>query len=177
MQFESTLLYRYKLRKLNLRDESILENLCTCCTDYYRITEGKAPDINSASKIIEEIPQGKKYKDKYVIGIFDSHNQLIGVLDMIKDYPLKYEWIISLLMIDPSKRHIGIGKSIHKYIKTQLQKTNAAQIRICVTEDNKSAYKFWKSLGYTEELRKKYQLGNKYSVFIVMTLTLISKNN
>ena len=177
MQFKKNIEGHYNIRPLTLRDESLLESLCKRCSDYYVITEGHKPNANNVSKIIEEIPPGKKYKDKYVIGIFDSSDKLIGVLDMIKDYPMKQDWVLSLLMIDPAKRHMGIGKSVHKYITNQLFKTGAAQLKICVTENNKSAYEFWRSLGYIENYRKQYVLGSKQSVFIIMTLSLINKKH
>jgi len=174
MQFEQVIKQQYKIRKIDLRDEDLLLDLCIRCTDFFRLVEGRTPNSNDSARILEELPRGKQYFDKFVLGIFDRHDKLIGVMDLIKDFPIKGEWVIGRLMLDPTVRGIGIGKNVHEYVKNQMLQTDAAQIRICISENNTEAYGFCKNLGYKELGRKKYKMGNKYNVFIIMILSLLN---
>ncbi len=174
MQFEQTIMQHYKIRKIDLRDEEMLFDLCKRCSDHFQLVEGRTPDSNDSARILEELPRGKRYADKFVLGVFDKKENLIGVMDLIKDYPVKNEWIIGRFMLDPCVRGLGIGKNVHEYVKNQLLQSDAVQIRICVSENNITACRFGKNLGYKELGRKKFKLGNKYNVFIIMALSLLN---
>jgi GNAT superfamily N-acetyltransferase len=163
----------YFIRILHVEDEKILQHLCERCIDYYEIIEGRLPEKDSGYEILKDLPPGWDPKDKRVFGCFNEHDSLIAVIDLLADYPVKSEWIIGLLMINPSERGKGLGKLLHEFIKDYVLKHKADKLRIGVVEDNTTATSFWKSLGYHEIKRVNMSYGNKDHVVVVMNLPLL----
>ncbi|MFT4060593.1 MAG: GNAT family N-acetyltransferase [Legionella sp.] len=84
-------------------------------------------------------------EDKFVLGIYD-HNILIGILDIIRDYPKKDIWTIGYLLIHPNYRNQSIGSRLIKDLQHSLQKTT---LRCIVQEQNVKALNFWKENEFT----------------------------
>lgn len=162
----------YFLKLLTLQDEYTLQLLCERCSDYYSIVEGTFPDKNASLDILRDLPPNKSYDDKFVFGIFNDNARLVGVIDLVRNYPVEGEWIIGLLMIDPIERGKGLGKEVHNRIKEWALKSKAEKLRIGVVEDNEEAYHFWSKLGYLEIKRTNMRFGNKDKVVIIMNYQL-----
>lgn len=47
------------------------------------------------------LPPGKSLSDKFSLGIYKPDNQMVGYLDLVRDFPSTGEWHIGLLMLDP----------------------------------------------------------------------------
>jgi GNAT superfamily N-acetyltransferase len=162
----------YFIRMLHVEDETILQHLCESCLDYFEIVEGRFPEKDAGREILNDLPPGWTFKDKRIFGCFNEQDSLIGVIDILADYPDKGEWIIGLMMIDPSERGKGLGKLLHEFIKDYVLKYKADKLRIGVVEENTKAAVFWKSLGYFEVKRVNMSYGNKDHVVVVMNLRL-----
>ena len=39
-----------------------------------------------------EVPPGRKIEDKLPIGVFDSNNILVALLDVLRGYRIEFEW-------------------------------------------------------------------------------------
>lgn len=163
----------YSIRVLRIEDEQLLQHLCERCTDYFEIIEGRFPEKDASLEIIRDLPPGWEPKNKHVFGCFNEQNLLIAVMDILADYPVKDEWIIGLLMIDPTERKRGLGKLLHKFIMDYALKNKADKLRIGVALENTKAYSFWKSLGYYEIKKVDMTYGNKDHVVVVMNLSLL----
>ncbi|BEP28158.1 GNAT family N-acetyltransferase [Helicovermis profundi] len=150
----------YTLRLLNDEYLEEIQNLCNNCSDYYLLDKGSVADSDAAQKILEALPNGKTYDDQFNLGIFNKSNSLIGLINIIKDYPYSNVWMLGLLMIDPSERNNGLGKLIHKEIVNIVKEENANKIRIGVLKDNINALKFWNSIGYKLEKETEIDRGN-----------------
>lgn len=64
-----TLKNDYKIKALTLNKQKKLEILNLKCSDYYLLHNGVLPSKKEALEIFNALPPGKKYKDKFVLGI------------------------------------------------------------------------------------------------------------
>jgi GNAT superfamily N-acetyltransferase len=160
------------IRKLNIEDAGSLQKLCIRCTDFYILTEGMEPNIDSGNEILADLPPDKNYSDKAVLGVFNNKNVLVAVIDIVRNFPNEGEWILGLLLIDPSERGKGLGKKLHNIIKEIATKYNAKTLRLGVVEDNHKGHGFWHSLGYYEIDRVAKRYGIKDNTVIVMRYAL-----
>lgn len=163
---------KYIIRNLHLEDKDIIQNLCEECLDYYNIVSGEAPKEDSWKEILEDLPPGKTYEEKYALGVFRDEC-LIAVVDLVKDYPEKGEWIIGLLLIHPNERRKGLGEKINNLISEIVKDNGGVKLRIGVVEDNCKALNFWRSIGYQEIKRSNLTIGNKNNILIVMSYFII----
>ncbi|MCU5754422.1 GNAT family N-acetyltransferase [Lactococcus lactis] len=94
------------------------------------------------------------------------------MIDLIKDFPTKGEFMLGLLEFVPAVRHQGLGKAVHKILIEKVRDLGAKSLRIGVLEVNNSAIKFWKSLGYIKFKEIEQDFGNKKQKIAVMRLKL-----
>lgn len=162
----------YFMKRLTAEDENSLQELCGRCSDYYTVVEGRSPSKDAAHEILTELPPNKEYKDKFVVGVCNQNAELVGVIDVVRDYPEMGEWMIGLLMIDPAERNNGLGRRIHRHLVEGVSRLKGDKLRIGVVEDNHGAYCFWRKLGYEEIKRVNMKVGDKENVVIVMNYKL-----
>lgn len=149
-----------------------LQALCERCTDYSEMIDGKPPNSAAAQNLFYALPNGKDYCDKFLIGIFNS-DKLIGVIDVIRDYPEKDIWFIGLLMLEPEQRGKSIGARIMESFGDWSFGLGARLLRLSVAEENIRALNFWRRIGFKEtgvRLQKKF--GNKEHTMVVMSRRL-----
>lgn len=164
--------YEYNIRLLSGDDEIDIQALCERCADFSELIEGRPPEKDAGHSILFDLPPDKELKDKYVFGVYKENDVLIAVIEMVKDYKVTGEWIIGLLMIDPSERGNGLGRKLHDLIKAWVLEEHGKKLRIGVVEENHRGYKFWCEMGYFEVDRVKRDYGNKEHTVIVMNLLL-----
>ena len=110
--------HEYNIRLLSGDDEIDVQALCERCSDFSELIEGRPPEKDAGKSILFDLPPDKELKDKYVFGVYKENDILIAVIDIIKDYKIAGEWMIGLLMIDPSERGNSLGRKLHDLIKT-----------------------------------------------------------
>ena len=104
----------YKIKSLCINDWKTVFKLCEKYSDYYILHYGILPAIKNLREIFKALPTNKGYEDKLLLGVFTSYNKLISIVDFIRDFPAVGEWMLGLMLIDPDKRSIGIGKIVHR---------------------------------------------------------------
>ncbi len=134
----------------NLKKDSMndIQNFCERCNDYFILDQGKEADRDVGGNILEALPPEKGYDDKFVLGVYNVDNRMIGLIDIIKSYPTENEWMLGFLLIDPDERNKGLGKLLHQGLIYWIKSQNGEKIRIGVLEENKKGFKFWQDLGY-----------------------------
>jgi len=150
-----------------------LETLFERCADYFELEFGLPPGPAEAQSAFIGLPEGKTYEDKLLIGIFEGHGNLIGVLDVIRDHPQTGEWNLALMLLDPSWRGQGMGREIYAAFERWATRLGARYISLAVTEQNQRARRFWLLQGF--ELvgrRPPKRLGAKESALVVMRRAL-----
>jgi ribosomal protein S18 acetylase RimI-like enzyme len=159
----------YLLIILASEEEPQVQALLKRCTDYIELVSGLPPSPAMAHDLYITLPEGKSYEDKFLIGLFTPDNELIGVLDAIRDYPQPNEWYMGLLLLEPEQRGHSLGEQVYHAFERWAAQQEAQAVRLTVAEQNNRAYRFWQRLGFVEiEHRTPEKFGAKESVFIVM---------
>jgi len=140
----------YKIKLLSKNNHKIVEELCDKCSDYYILHDGIVPSKKEVVDIFTAIPPNKKYEEKFVLGIYGFDEKLVGIIDIVRDYPINGEWMLGLLLIDPQERGKGLGKIVHETLILWAKGLGAKSFRIGVIEENHKGAYFWSSLGYTK---------------------------
>ena len=158
----------YLVRRITLEEEESLQGLCERCSDYYEIVEGRAPRADAAHEIITELPLGKEYDDKFVLGIYNHYSSLVGVIDLVRNYPREGIWTIGLLLLDPCERGKGLGRRVQEALVKTASESGAKTLRIGVASDNHRAFDFWTTMHYTKQQELPLKLGLKESTVVIM---------
>lgn len=160
----------YMIKSLTIDSIQITEALCLKCSDYYMLHDGILPSVEKIKEIFTALPPNKSYKDKFVLGVFKDSNELIGIIDIVKNFPNFGEWIIGLMLIDSEERGNGLGKKVHEALVKWAIKLGAKSFRIGVIEDNHKGINFWSDLGYIKIKEVNMDFANKTHIVNVMTL-------
>ncbi len=151
--------YRIKLITENEINEAF--ELCKNCADYYLMDTGRLPCKDDVLGIFAELPPQKTLDDKYIVGMFNINDKLVGLMDIVKDYPEKSVWMLGLLLIHTDVRKKGLGKAFYHEVVKLVKNNNGKVVRIGVYEENESALNFWKSIGFREVKRVDIENTNK----------------
>ncbi|KEI01249.1 GNAT family N-acetyltransferase [Clostridium botulinum] len=162
---------KYNIRKLFKDNEYIVEKLCEKCSDYYILHDGIIPSKQKVKEIFIALPPNKNYKDKFVLGVY-KFDELVGIVDIVKNFPTMGEWMLGLIVIDPEERGNGLGKRVHKELVAWAKALGAKSFRVGVIEENYKGIKFWSSLGYKKIKEINMDFIAKTHVVNVMRLKL-----
>jgi hypothetical protein len=64
----------YSVRLAVSADEVRIQALLESDLDYFKVSQGAPPRSTEASDQLSDLPEGKKYDDKFVYVIFDADN-------------------------------------------------------------------------------------------------------
>lgn len=164
----------YKIKSLSTYDFNDVEKLCENCSDYYILVDGVLPTIKEVNEIFTDLPPNKSYEDKFVLGIFTNNDKLVGLVDLIRDFPTVGEWMLGLMIIDADERGNGLGTIAHKALNEWAISLGAKTFRIGVVQENYGALKFWTGLGYIKIKEVDMEFTAKKHTVDVMRLELYS---
>lgn len=163
----------FEFKEVRIEDKKLVFNLYNECEDYFYLVEGKKPLEEDAERFFKDIPPGKTIDDKYSFGIY-YERKLIGLVDLIENYPKEGEWFLGLLLLNPNMRGIGLGRAVHNILVNITKEKIAKKISIGVVEQNISALKYWNKIGYKEVKRTSSNLLNKEKTTVIVLDYLIS---
>ncbi len=167
-----TLANEYTIKSLTMDSLKAIERLNQECSDYYLLHERELPSEKQALAILNELPPGKHYEDKYSLGVFNDINELIGMIDIVRDFPVAGEWMLGLLLIKPKERNHGLGRKIHDALVRWAITLGATSFRIGVIEDNYKGKKFWTDLGYMKTKEAVLKTEQKTNIVNVMNFPI-----
>lgn len=128
----------------------------------------------NTSFIFNEIKEMQEHGFSSNLACID--NKPIGILDYM--IPPSNDAYLSLLMLDSSMQHIGLGTKLYLYLERKLANEGAHSIRIDVVNDYETnVIPFWKALGFLEQKETFLTWGEKTSRVLVMTKSLVKKEN
>jgi GNAT superfamily N-acetyltransferase len=163
----------YSVHQLSLADAALLQRLFEQCLDFNLLVEGRAPASNAAEEEFSEVPPGKSLADKFLFGLVNRQNDLVGCLDVLRGYPDAPTWWIGLLLLAPEVRAHGLGPQVLQGLAQMARASGAQAFMLGVVEENQRAYQFWARMGFelvrTTEPR---QFGNKTQTVSVMRRSL-----
>lgn len=163
----------YEITMLTQVNQEEIQTLCHSCNDYFIMSQGCKTIGNEAAEILSSIPPNNDIKDKSVIGIYNSSKKLVGLVDLIKNYPKEDTWIIGLMLIEPNERRQKIGQEIDKLIKTYISSKGGKAIHLGVLRENISGRKFWESQGYLKVSETKSKINGSLHEIDLMSFEMI----
>ena len=146
----------YTTARLALDDAPALQRLCERCDDYYLLEEGAPAWPTAAEHLLTNLPPGKTHADKHVIGIHAGDGMLVGVLDLIRDFPGEREWWLGFLLLDPDVRDAGLGSRVLREVVGSVAAAGGTVIHLGVLEHNAAGERFWRRHGFVEVRRQPY---------------------
>lgn len=166
---------RYTLLALAPEDGPNVQALLERAADYSALVMGLPPGPAEAQSLYTDLPEGKGYEDKLMLGVYTADQRLVGVLDAVRDYPELGEWWLGLLLLEPDARGQRLGERVYRVFEQWASGKGAQGIRLAVFEQNVKGERFWRRLGF-EELERKppRHLGALMSVAIVMRRAVAS---
>jgi RimJ/RimL family protein N-acetyltransferase len=163
------------VKQLQPEDTPALQALLEKSSDYSQLLTGSPPRSSAAASLLTDTPEGKTPNDKFVIGLFTETKDLIGVLDVVRNYPAQHDWWLGLLLFDPQARGQGLGQHVYRAFEAWVSQQGAQRVYLGVLEQNQRAYQFWNRMGFEAlEKRPARRFGNVEHVVIVMLRTLTS---
>jgi hypothetical protein len=134
------------LKELGEGDLEAVQTLFENCEDYFVLTTGGSVTSASAHSLYIQIPEGKSYDDKHILGVYED-SKLIGVIDAILDYPEKDIVTLGLFLIDLRHQIVGM-ENAYKLLERWCIDQKASKIRISVYEILEGEIKFWQEMGF-----------------------------
>ena len=97
---------------------------------------------------MDALPPGKGYEDKFYIGFFDG-DDLVAVMDLIRDYPEKQIAFIGLFMVDAQFQGKGVGTKIIQKCIQRFRILGFESVRLGVDIGNPQSFAFWRKNGFS----------------------------
>ena len=138
--------YKIKILKEN-HELAELQSLFRNCSDYYDLHGGEGMGLEGALATLKAGPVANKDEDKFSIGLFRKEN-LIGVIEGIKNCPDEGSWFIGQMLVDIKKRSSGLGASFFDEFQGWAQDIRVERLWLAVMSKNVLAEKFWKRRGF-----------------------------
>jgi len=143
----------YSLKRLVPEDAEVLQQLYEQCTEFAILTDGQPSLPTAAREEFDAVPEGKTTQDKYIFGLFDPDDILVGMIESIRYYPDQETWWLGLMMLAPEQRGKGLGSEFYRAFELWVSGKGVSRISLSVIEANESGLQFWKKMGF-EVIRK-----------------------
>ncbi len=137
-------------RQLEPGDLPAINALFARCADYALLVEGEPPAPDAANGIFENRPPGVAASDHFTVGLYHPSDELIGLIEALRDYPDLSTTYLGLMLLDPDHRGEGVGSAVHDAFAVWARQHGAKRLMLSVVEENGAAYRFWQRLGYRQ---------------------------
>ena len=145
------------------------------CREYFELATGEPPGPDEARQLLRALPRGRSHDDKFVIGFYDAPGHMVGVLDLIRNYPGDGDWYIGLLLFGPSSRGRRLGERVMRRLEEWVRAEGGKALHLIVQERNPGALRFWERMGFQVRGMGKQQLKGREHPFLRMTRELEEK--
>jgi len=138
----------YSVRLAEPGDEARLQALLVSDPDYFKVIQGAPPRSTEAKHQLSDLPEGKKYDDKFVYVIFDRDDVLAALIDLVRAYPDDETWFLGLLFVAPASRNMGLGTRLLDAIFAEIKQQGGRAIRLGVDRGNVRARALYDRIGF-----------------------------
>lgn len=160
-------------RRISIASVDALQRLHESCSDFVELISGRQPEPGDAEKLLHELPPGKQAEDKLDIGLFAAGGaEMIGFIDLIRDYPLQREWFLGLLLLDPAWRGSGLGATVYRTVEGWIREQKGRAVHLVVQVQNSRARQFWERLGFLFVEYRRQKMGTIENTVALMTKVL-----
>ncbi|SIQ50035.1 MULTISPECIES: GNAT family N-acetyltransferase [Acidiphilium] len=155
-------------------DREAVTELSAACADYALMVTGAPPTPQDGERFFQDCPPGRSLDTMLKLGVRGDSNTLRCLIDVVRDYPEPGIWYIGLLMVHPTDRRTGLGRSLIEGLARHAAGQGAQRLSLGVVEANNAALAFWTALGFTECRRTRGQrIGSLDHLVIEMDRTLV----
>ncbi|HZL18462.1 MAG TPA: GNAT family N-acetyltransferase [Polyangia bacterium] len=148
-----------------------LQALHLRCHEFIEQTTGVPPRDDEAVALLKHLPPGKSPADKQVLGVM-ADEEMIGVVELLRDHPQLRDWYIGLLLLVPQSRGAGLGSSLVDEIVQRVRAADGAALHLIVRENNPRAIAFWRRHHFEEIDRRIQDLGTQRNLVLKMVRRL-----
>jgi|GEM_PF-217085 len=126
-----------ELRFETLQREQLpaLQALCEACSDYFQLMNGSPPSGTEALSLMQTVPETASPAGKRLIGVHQGR-ELIGALDLYRDYPSRKLAWMGLLLLHPKLRGHGHGAAMIRWMIDWAREQGCVRLRLGVADDN-----------------------------------------
>lgn len=130
---------------------------------------GAPPPATDAETLFTELPPGKTYADKFVLGFYEA-GRMIGCADVIRSFPTEEKAMVGLLLLSESRQAKGLGSQAYAEVEKLCLSWPQVEIaRIGVVKTNEAALPFWLKMGFVDTgVRRPFTYGSVESETIVL---------
>ncbi len=139
------------------------------CRAYFELATGEPPGPDEAGQLLRALPRGKTHDDKFVIGFYDAPGHMVGVLDLIRNYPGDGDWYVGLLLFGPSSRGRRLGERVVRRLEEWVRAEGGKALHLIVQQQNPGALRFWERMGFQVRGMGKQRLKGREFPFLRMT--------
>jgi len=159
----------YSVCRLLFEDIGAIQGLFEKCLDYKLLVDGHPADPGAVADDFLSFAPGKSPDDKFVFGIANQQNDLVGLLDAMRGYPDEKTWWIGLLLFVPEARSQGLGQMAIQGFIEYVRRSGGQAVMLGVVEENLQAYQFWSRMGFEFVCKREpRQFGNKTHTVLIM---------
>lgn len=145
-----------------------LRDLFMGCEDYVLMSEGRRPSSVQVEELLRDLPPDRTVADKHVLGIRRKQGRLVGVVDVVRGYPVASEWYLGLLLLLPAERGRGLGERVYRAVEAWSRQQGAVAMWIAVFEQNRSGRLFWERMGFSAQNSRSVRVGELDTVAVRM---------
>jgi ribosomal protein S18 acetylase RimI-like enzyme len=158
--------------RLAYQDAPALQKLYERCQDYMVLVTGAGPAPDEAQHLLQALPPGIAIEQKLVLGLRAQSDELLGAVDVIKNFPREGTWYIGEFILSPKVRRSGLGRALFRAVEKRAVAAGASHIDLAAHDSNVDALGFWARMGFGEIGRKQYRVKDVESTFVLMQLVL-----
>ncbi len=159
----------YTIHRITTDDSPALQALYEKCLDYMLLVDGHPASPDAGETEFNNVPPGRSTEDKFMFGVVNQQGELVGLVDVLRDYPQAATWWIGLLLLAPEVRSLGIGRKTVEGLTEFVRASGGNAIMVGVVEENERAYRFWMSMGFEFIYRTEpQQFGDKMQTVSIM---------
>lgn len=140
-------------RVLHTNDIAALQTVCELCSDFSFSLSGAGPAANAAQAMYDDVhTKDALGRRGDCIGLFDWRDQMIGMIAVRRDDPVRGDWYIGNLMFIPEVRSRGYGAEAVAALIRFAHDSKCERLLLSVMWSNEDGMRFWSKNGF-EPLR------------------------
>ena len=132
-----------------MRHEADIAWFLRQCSVFCTLMSGELPP-DEVRHLLESRPLGLDLHRKHVVG-FERNGTLVAIVDLLDNYPDTTDWYVGLLVLSPNERNRGLGAAIWTAVEAWVRSEGGRRARLIVQEQNPSAARFWRTVGFTAD--------------------------
>jgi ribosomal protein S18 acetylase RimI-like enzyme len=141
-------LREYAVRVVGPDDEEKIRALLESDPDFFVSTQGAPPGPTDALGLLNEMPEGKELRDKFVYSAFNRNGALSVVIDLLRGYPKDDTWYLGLIFVAPANRGLGLGTRTLEAICAHVRQQGGHALRLGVAREHLRARALYDRMGF-----------------------------